>query len=59
MDDLTEDAPRLNSPDANLPDDLPNDLSSETISPDLPDNAPAKYPPEPALESLAAEADLV
>ena len=59
VDDLTEDAPRLNSPDANLPDDLPNDLSSETISPDLPDNAPAKYPPEPALESLAAEADLV
>ncbi|MGD1928174.1 MAG: hypothetical protein ACFB12_04615 [Leptolyngbyaceae cyanobacterium] len=59
VDDLTEDAPRLDLPDPNLPDDLLNDLPSETISPDLPDNAPAKYPPEPALESLEAEADLV
>ncbi|MEM6434842.1 MAG: hypothetical protein AAF773_13485 [Cyanobacteria bacterium P01_D01_bin.115] len=59
VDDLTEDSLQLDSPDPNLPDDLLNDLPSETISPDLPDNAPAKYPPEPALESLEAEADLV
>lgn len=60
VDDLTEGSPLLDSQDPTFPDDyLPNGLPSGTVSPDLPDDAPADQPPEPALESLEAEADLV
>ena len=49
------DAQDPNFPDSALLDNLP----AETMSPALPEETPAEPTPEPALESLEADADLV
>ncbi len=60
VDDLTEGSPLMDAQDPNFPDSaLLDNLPAETMSPALPEETPAEPTPEPALESLEADADLV